>query len=296
MTADHLQAFIDLMSYGGINPDGTTSKPMSKGYMLQFSAMLQDSFRFAVFPKKLITFNPMQYVKLRGKKEETDIFSDSEEETVIPTITHGEYQKLADFLTGKKHPALLAVQIAYYAGLRIGEVCGLTWQDINLDEQYLTVRRSMRYNGTRHKHEVGTTKRSKVRTVDFCDTLADILRKAKTEQHKNRFRYGELYHLNYCKTIKEKGRTYYEVYSLQRTQGTPEDDRELSFVCLKEDGAFVSASAVGQICRKAKAEVEGLEDFHFHTLRHTYTSNLLSGGAKPKDVQELLGHAESVPQ
>ena len=120
--------------------------------------------------------------------------------------------------------------------------------------------------------------------------------KQKTEQHKNRFRYGELYHLNYCKTVKEKGRTYYEVYSLQRTQGTPEDDRELSFVCLKEDGAFVSASAVGQICRKAKAEVEGLEDFHFHTLRHTYTSNLLSGGAKPKDVQELLGHAESVPQ
>lgn len=125
----------------------------------------------------------------------------------------------------------------------------------------------------------------------YC-SLADILRKAKTEQHKNRFRYGELYHLNYCKTVKEKGRTYYEVYNLQRTQETPENDRELSFVCLKEDGAFVSASAVGQICRKAKAEVEGLEDFHFHTLRHTYTSDLLSGGAKPKDVQELLGHSD----
>ena len=25
---------------------------------------------------------------------------------------------------------------------------------------------------------------------------------------------------------------------------------------------------------------------------HTYTSNLLSGGAKPKDVQELLGHSD----
>lgn len=142
----------------------------------------------------------------------------------------------------------MAVQIAYYAGLRIGEVCGLTWQDINLDEQYLTVRRSMGYNGTRHKHEVGTTKRSKVRTVDFCDTLAEILRKAKTEQHKNRFRYGELYHLNYCKTVKEKGRTYYEVYSLQRAQDIPEDYRELSFVCLKQDGAFVATSVVGEIC------------------------------------------------
>ena len=293
VTADHLQAYIDFLSFGGTNPDGTTAKALSKGYLRLFSAVLQGAFRFAVFPKRLITFNPMQYVVWRGKKEEYELFSDEDGETAsTPTLSYEQYQRLEDFLKKKNNPALLPIQIAYYTGLRIGEVCGLTWQDINLDEQYLTVRRSMRYNGTRHKHEVGTTKRSKVRTVDFCDTLADILRKVKTEQHKNRFLYGELYHLNYCKTVKEKGRTYYEVYSLQRTQETPENDRELSFVCLKEDGAFVSASAVGQICRKAKAEVEGLEDFHFHTLRHTYTSNLLSGGAKPKDVQELLGHSD----
>ena len=293
VTADHLQAFIDFMSYGGTNPDGTTSPPMSKGYMLQFSAVLQGAFRFAVFPKRFITFNPMQYVKLRGRKDETDIFAEEEGAAeAVPTITHSEYLKLTEFLQKKKSPSLLAVQIAYYTGLRIGEVCGLTWQDINLEGQYLTVRRSMRYNGTRHKTEVGTTKRSKVRTVDFCDTLAEILKTAKLEQHKNRFRYGELYHLNYCKTVKEKGRTYYEVYALQRSEDIPEDYKELSFVCLKPDGFFVSASAVGQMCQKAKKTVEGLEDFHFHTLRHTYTSNLLSGGAKPKDVQELLGHSD----
>ena len=74
VTADHLQAFIDFLSYGGTNPDGTTSKPMSKGYMLLFSAVLQNTFRFAVFPKKLITFNPMQYVKLRGRNRKR-IFS-----------------------------------------------------------------------------------------------------------------------------------------------------------------------------------------------------------------------------
>lgn len=27
-------------------------------------------------------------------------------------------------------------------------------------------------------------------------------------------------------------------------------------------------------------------------LRHTYTSNLLSNGAAPKDVQELIAHAD----
>ena len=103
----------DFLSYGGTNPDGTTSKPMSKGYMLLFSAVLQNSFHFVVFPKKLITFNPMQYVKLRGRKQETDIFSDSEEDTAsIPTITHEQFQKLAEFLRAKDNPALLPMQIA----------------------------------------------------------------------------------------------------------------------------------------------------------------------------------------
>ena len=59
----------------------------------------------------------------------------------------------------------------------------------------------MRYNGARHKTEIGPTKRSKIRTVDFCDTLAEILKEAKKEQSKNRFKYGELYSLNYCKEV-----------------------------------------------------------------------------------------------
>ena len=295
VTADHLQAFIDFLSYGGTNPDGTTSKPMSKGYMLLFSAVLQNSFRFAVFPKKLITFNPMQYVKLRGRKQETDIFSDSEEDTSsIPTITHEQFQKLEEFLKAKDNPALLPVQIAYYTGLRIGEVCGLTWQDINLEEQYLTVRRSMRYNeqGTQPKWE----RQSGAKSAPLISATRwrQSCRRQEQNNAKNRFRYGELYHLNYYKEVKEKGRTYYEVYSLQRTEEVPEDYKEISFVCLRADGAYEAPSTVGIMCRAAKKKVKGLEDFHFHTLRHTYTSNLLSGGAKPKDVQELLGHYSDV--
>ena len=265
----------------------------SKSYLVGILSVFSAALNYAVEPMHYLPSNPMQYVKLRGRKQETDIFLNSEEDTYsIPTITHEQFQKLEEFLKTKDNPALLPVQIAYYTGLRIGEVCGLTWQDINLEEQYLTVRRSMRYNGTRHTTEVGTTKRSKVRTVDFCDTLAAILRAARTEQRKNRFRYGELYHLNYYKEVKEKGRTYYEVYSRQRTEEVPEDYKEISFVCLRADGAYEAPSTVGIMCRAAKKKVKGLEDFHFHTLRHTYTSNLLSGGAKPKDVQELLGHSD----
>ena len=293
ITADHLQDYVDLLCFGGTNPDGTTAKPLSKGYLRLFSAVLQNSFRFAVFPKRYITFNPMQYVVMRGKKEDVELFAeDSAEENPTPTITHEQYLDLLEYLRKKKNPAILPIQIAYYTGLRIGEVCGLTWQDINLEEQYLTVRRSLRYNGARHKHEIGTTKRKKVRIVDFCDTLAEILKKAKREQLRQRFQYGELYYRNYYKQVTDKGRTYYEVYTLQNTEDVPEDYTEISFACLRPDGAIEYPNTVGLVCRSVRKKVKGLEDFHFHVLRHTYTSNLLSNGAAPKDVQELLGHAD----
>ena len=46
------------------------------------------------------------------------------------------------------------------------------------------------------------------------------------------------------------------------------------------------------MCRSAAKKVEGLAGFHFHCLRHSYTSNLIANGASPKDVQELLGHSD----
>ncbi len=290
---EHLQAFFDLLSFGGTNTDGTTIQPFSKGYMWQFSAVMQGAFRFAVFPKRLMTFNPMQYVKIRHKQESYKLFNeDSKCELTVPTISYEQFQLLTSYMKKKENPAILPIQIAYYTGLRIGEVCALTWQDIDLREQTITVRHSMRYNWVRHKTEIGTTKRSKIRTVDFCNTLATILKKAKTEQQRNLFSYGELYSLNYYKHVQEKGRSYYEVYNIQSSDEIPEDYRKIDLVCLRPDGCFESASTVSIACRTVSKKIPGFEGFHFHHLRHTFTSNLLSNGAAPKDVQELLGHSD----
>ena len=295
VTADHLQAYMDFLSFGGTNPDGTTAKALSKGYLRLFSAVLQGAFHFAVFPKRLITFNPMQYVVWRGKKEDYDLFSEDgaeEDIPIIPTISYEQFLELNEMLSKKKNPALLPVQIAYYTGLRIGEACSLTWQDIDLKEQRLTVRRSIRYNSVRHRTEIGTTKRKKIRSVDFCNTLADILKEAKKAQMLDRFACGPLYSQNYYLSIEEKNRTYYEVYSLPVSEHPPEGYQAISLVCVRQDGRYESPATVSNMCQTAKKRVDGMESFHFHQLRHTFTSNLLSYGAAPKDVQELLGHSD----
>ena len=292
VTSEHLQQFMDLLTFGG-TVGNFVSKGYSKDYIHSYSAVLQQSFRFAIFPKQFITFNPMQYVVLKKKTEDADLFAegDSEEMNVKP-LTYEMYQKLLEQLGKRSKDAILPVQIAYFTGLRLGEVAGLSWQDINLDEQYLTVRRSVRYNNARHKTEIGPTKRKKVRVVDFGDTLTDILRTAKKEQHKQRFQYGQLYHRNYYKEVREKNRVHYEYYTLDGTADIPMDYTEISFVCLREDGRLELPSTVEIACRTASKKVPELEGFHFHSLRHTYTTNLLSNGAQPKEVQELLGHSD----
>ena len=274
VTSGHLQQFMDIMSFGGTIED-FVSKGYSKDYVRSFSAVLQQSFRFAVFPKPYITFNPMQYVVMRHKKDDMDLFAeetDTETGKVKP-ISYEQYQKLITQLGKRSKDAILPVQIAYFTGLRLGEVAGLTWQDINLEEQCLTVRRSVRYNGATHKHEIGSTKRKKVRTVDFGNALADILKKARKQQLKNRMQYGELYHSNFYKEVTEKNRVHYEYYSLGMTEDVPKDYTEISFVCLREDGCLELPATVETACRTAARKVPELEGFHFHTLRHPYVKH-----------------------
>ena len=140
VTAEHLQAFLDLLTFGGEFPDGKVRKGYSKDYIHSFSAVLQQAFRFAVFPKQLITFNPMQYIKLKKQAEDVDLFSDDEVEEGIQPISHEDYERLIEYLKVKNPPAILPIQIAYYAGLRIGD---------DDDKIRLNQRKPSKYKGLR---------------------------------------------------------------------------------------------------------------------------------------------------
>lgn len=283
ITPEDLQGYIDYLCAAGKETGGGQG-PLSVGYIRVYQAVLQSAFRFAVFPGKLLAYNPMQYVARRDKPAQTGLFAGEDKRR--ETITREQFKALCDALSG--HPVLLPVQIAYYTGLRLGEVCALTWEDVDFEGHMLTVRRSMRYNGATHRTELGAPKRAKVRTVAFGETLERILRAARAADGE-----GAPGRCRSCyKVFTDKGRRHYGLFTLEAGETPLEGYIPLDFVCRREDGGFIAPDLVEKTCRKVAREVPELSHFHFHMLRHTYTSNLLSSGASPKDVQELLGHAD----
>ena len=281
ITSDHLQTYLDDLYFK--NTDAAQSKhTLAASTLRAYRAVLQGAFKYAVFPKKLLSCNPMEYVAPREQQPVPMLFhKDCTEQ--LHTITHSQFEILCSYL--ENHPVLLPVQIAYYSGLRVGEICALTWDDVHLKEKYFLIQRTMYYNNALHQIEISTPKGNKSRIVDFGNTLAVLLEKAR-KNSSNLKQYKNYYHLE-----TELGRNHFIVNNFLNHQPVPANYKSLEFVCIKSNGTHLTPDYIGTKCRQASKDLD-LPNFHFHMLRHTYTSNLIQNGVPPKEVQELLGHSD----
>jgi integrase len=150
----------------------------------------------------------------------------------------------------------LAAWIAVSAGLRRGEVLGLAWEDIDLEEVFLHVNHSL-CSKTGQLKEPKTESSNRYIALDE-DTI-DRLRQWKHEQAEYLFRLG----------IRQNGKTP---------------------VITNELGGWLDANKLN-IWWRSFCKRYGFDGLRFHDLRHTHATMLVSSGLNIKAVSSRLGHS-----
>ena len=152
-----------------------------------------------------------------------------------------------------------AIYIALYGGLRLGEVTGLDWSDINFEKKTITVSKARQYVlglGTYDKEP--KTERSN-REIRLSNGVLDILNEYKKEQEGESLRLGD-------KWI-STGKIFTQWNGLPMFPQTPS----------KWFHKWI--------------EHNNLPKITFHQLRHTHASILIANGVDIATVSKRMGHA-----
>lgn len=151
----------------------------------------------------------------------------------------------------------LAVRIGLATGMRRGEVFGLCWGSVDLNQPCIRVRQSLTAYG-----ELKPPKsKAGMRTVALDATTATHLRQWKERQAVELLKLG-----------------------IRQGDDTP--------VCCSEKGGLIDLHNFERWWRQFRVRY-GFEDLKFHELRHTQATQLLANGVDVKTVQSRLGHSNA---
>ena len=210
--------------------------------------VLSKGLTMAVDLYEYIEKNPMSHVKMPR-------FDAVKTKGDLKLITLDEFKQIIErFPRGSTY--YVPVQIAFNTGLRAAEVCGLTWNCIDLKSKTILVEKNLNSEG-KGKHEFGPTKTvGSYRTIDISNELVAILKTQKLDQKRNQLKYGKFYTNN-------------------------------RFICTQENGQPVTTDTLKYLSRIVNHKL-GIK-FKFHSLRHTHASRLNAEGANMIAIRDRLG-------
>jgi integrase len=175
----------------------------------------------------------------------------------IVALSTDETRRLLDAAAEDRLEALYV--LAVHTGMRQGEMLALRWQDVDMENAVLSVRRTLTRRGGKVAFGEPKTKKSR-RSIRLTPQAVEALRAHLERQLRDMEILGDHY-----------------------------QDQGLIFTT--DTGAPINPSNLRQRSFTPLLKRAGLPHMRFHDLRHTCATLLLSRGVHPKFVQELLGHA-----
>ena len=176
------------------------------------------------------------------------------------TFSQIEKNKLMNSLKEKlkKYPDDVrpyAIELALYTGMRVGELSGLMWEDIDETRQCINIQHSEKYNALKKTFFVSTPKNGKTRVFPLTAEIAALLKNVREVESK----YGYLTEFVFSGPNGRIHKMDISRYMIARTSG---------------DG-FTNPKSI-------------------HTARRTLNSELIASGAPRAMCCALIGNTELV--
>lgn len=207
--------------------------------------------------------NPAEGLKLkrRDEEEERRVLTRDEQRTFI------EYAK--DSLYSN------AYRLVLETGLRAGEIGGLQWQDIDIENKTLYVKRTMLQDPKKGGFFFGTpkTKHSK-RKIPLTNEAISILNNQKILQNK-------------LKTKSKDWNTNWDGLVFTTINGNPVGSSTFRMMMIR----IVNNINLDRKCSSEDGTYEEFKHAYMHALRHTFATRCIENGVQPKTLQKILGHS-----
>lgn len=175
----------------------------------------------------------------------------------IQPLDNADIQAFMKAIQGHRFETVYLTML--FTGMRRGEICGLTWDCVNLDRGTILINKQLQ-NVPGHPGEfhLAATKNSKGRTITAAAFVIDLLKRRRAQQAETRLLAGSLW-------------------------------QDSGFVFCSETGQHLSPSTVYHSYKRVVAAI-GLPEARLHDLRHSYAVAALRAGDDIKTVQGNLGH------
>ena len=181
---------------------------------------------------------------------------------------------------------------ACYTGMRTGEVCALSWNNIDLEKRVINIKHNVysKVKDEKGRWSISTPKTANSdRQVYITDTLLIALKNYKNKQDYQKKIYGKKYHYYHLEDVTNKYGKIVE-HRIVQTQRNSKKLEPIKLVFTKKDGKYSGTDIIKYPFKVINYELK-IDKCRFYDLRGSFATGALRSGTEIKDIADLLGHS-----